>query len=102
MKKLRVFDDNWSYGDEKIYDEDVEVVQSSELKASLQSFDRPYLLHCNWGWGNSQDGYYVSSAFNAAKGPEFSDTSVKNLALKNSRTSDYFEHNLQFSIISSN
>lgn len=28
---------------------------------------------CNWGWGGSQDGYYLSSAFNSNKGPAYSD-----------------------------
>ena len=27
------------------------------------------LVHCNWGWGGSCDGYYVSGAFNLKNGP---------------------------------
>lgn len=32
-------------------------------------YKKRLLLHCNWGWRGSSDGYFVSNAFNATKGP---------------------------------
>lgn len=34
------------------------------------SYETKELVHCNLGWGGRNDGFYLSKAFNAAKGPE--------------------------------
>ncbi|WP_281674149.1 C10 family peptidase [Porphyromonas asaccharolytica] len=34
------------------------------------SFQKKELVHCNFGWGGIDNGYYLSKAFNTVKGPE--------------------------------
>lgn len=34
------------------------------------SYETKELVHCNFGWRGTDNGYYLSKAFNAAKGPE--------------------------------
>jgi hypothetical protein len=33
------------------------------------NYQYEYLVHCNWGWNGSRDGYYYSDAFNTNNGP---------------------------------
>lgn len=33
-----------------------------------------YLLHCNWGWGGNQNGWYAEGVFDAEKGAEIPDS----------------------------
>ena len=47
-----------------------------------------YIL-CNWGWGGSGDGYYLSEVFNQAKGPNY-DTGTR----ANEGSTNYFQVNL--------
>ena len=60
------------------------------------------LLHCNWGWGGYQDGYYISGAFNSNAGAEIYDWEVTR---SNEDTTDEgsdgnYQYNLEYSIIS--
>lgn len=32
--------------------------------------DNRILVHCNWGWGGTDDGYYFDGVFDTNKGPQ--------------------------------
>ena len=46
----------------------VSTYRSAMLVAQGTQYE--YLVHCNWGWDGSRDGYYYSGAFNTDNGPE--------------------------------
>lgn len=56
------------------------------------------MLHCNWGWGGSRNGYYLSKAFNTFYGAEILyDCSEGH----NDKNCNYnYKYDLQYSIIS--
>lgn len=60
------------------------------------------LLHCNWGWGGLQDGYYISGAFNSDAGAEIYDWEVtrSNEDVTDEDSSGNFKYNLEYSIVS--
>lgn len=37
------------------------------------STQREKLLHCNWGWGGTADGYYYYNMFDPGSGPTATD-----------------------------
>lgn len=53
------------------------------------------LIHCNWGWGGSRNGYYLSKVFNTPSGAEINDNEVTR-----GGTANYYKYNLEYSIIS--
>lgn len=60
------------------------------------------LLHCNWGWGGYQDGYYISGAFNSDAGAEIYDWEVtrSNEDATDEGSDGNFQYNLEYSIVS--
>lgn len=55
---------------------------------------RQNLLHCNWGWGGIDNGYYLSRVFDTNKGVEIADEVI-------TRGVDFFyRYNLKYSVIS--
>lgn len=52
------------------------------------------LIHCNWGWGGSQNGYYLSKVFNTNLQPEIYDYEISR-----SGESGNYQYNLEYSII---
>ena len=54
-----------------------------------------YLVHCNWGWNGTANGYYLINAFNTHNGPLITDTYNK------TTTKDElnYQYNIQYSII---
>lgn len=59
------------------------------------TFDYSYyetqnLVHCNWGWGGTDDGYYFSAKFDTNAGPE---TKAKTTTVYG--TDYYYQYNLQ-------
>lgn len=56
------------------------------------------MLHCNWGWGGSRNGYYLSKAFNTFYGAEILDDISEG---HNDKNCNYnYKYDLQYSIIS--
>lgn len=53
------------------------------------------LIHCNWGWGTSHNGYYLSKVFDTNSGAEIKDNEITR-----SGTSGYYKYNLEYSVIS--
>lgn len=53
------------------------------------------LIHCNWGWGGSRNGYYLSKVFNTPSGAEINDNEITR-----GGTAYYYKYNLEYSIIS--
>lgn len=52
------------------------------------------LVHCNWGWGGDNNGYYLCEVFNTGTGAEFPDSGCD-------ETQDYYyKYNLEYSIVS--
>ena len=52
---------------------DQSISQSQKLYTMQGDYlrtDNRRLLHCNWGWGGQDDGYYFDGAFNTVEGPE--------------------------------
>ena len=45
----------------------VSTYRSTMLVAQGTQYE--YLVHCNWGWNGSRDGYYYSGAFDTNNGP---------------------------------
>lgn len=60
------------------------------------------LLHCNWGWGGYQDGYYISGAFNSDAGAEIYDREVTRSSedATDEGSDGNFQYNLEYSIVS--
>lgn len=54
---------------------------------------RQNLIHCNWGWGGSRNGYYLSNVFKANVGPEINDFGTR------SGQENYYQYNLEYSLI---
>ena len=54
---------------------------------------RQNLIHCNWGWGGSRNGYYLSNVFKANVGPEINDFGTR------SAQENYYQYNLEYSLI---
>lgn len=52
------------------------------------------LIHCNWGWSGSSNGYYLSRVFQANVGPEIYDSAVTRSGQANN-----YRYNLEYSII---
>lgn len=48
-------------------------VHTRELERSFNEYR--VLVHCNFGWGGTGDGYYLNKAFDTNKGPEMRATS---------------------------
>lgn len=40
---------------------------------SVKNNKESVYIHCNWGWGGSQNGYFLSDVLNAEEGPVYSD-----------------------------
>ncbi len=60
------------------------------------------LLHCNWGWGGSKDGYYISGAFNTNNYAEIYDWEVTKSSGEGQDEGNEgnFQYNLEYSIVS--
>ena len=58
------------------------------------------LLHCNWGWNGSRNGYYLSKVFNTNNPPYFPSNMQEPTVRSN--VSHYYQYKLQYSIISPN
>ena len=43
------------------------------------------LLHCNWGWGGLDDGYYYSGVFKTNEGP------VSTTSILQGESDDYYD-----------
>lgn len=60
------------------------------------SYESQWYPLCNWGWGGSRDGYYLSAAFDTTKGYSYSENETS------SRSSDPVEgtsdYNYQFKL----
>lgn len=52
------------------------------------------LIHCNWGWGGSCNGFYLSKVFNTNLEPE-----IKDYEISRSGESGNYRYNLEYSII---
>lgn len=70
----------------------VKTYNSSGILQSSTSESEWYPL-CNWGWSGSQDGYYLSNAFNSNKGPTYQDETRSN---NNENSSE--DYNYQYKI----
>ena len=56
-----------------------------------------FMVHCNWGWNGTANGYYIAKSFNVKNGPEITDT--KDVA-RTTSSSDYnYKYKCQYSII---
>ena len=53
-----------------------------EVKNNVHS----YYLHCNWGWGGTSNGYYLSDTFNSGDGPIYNDNATRS----------NYQYNLEF------
>lgn len=53
-----------------------------EVKNNVHS----YYLHCNWGWGGTSNGYYLSDTFNTGDGPVYNDNATRS----------NYQYNLEF------
>lgn len=51
-------------------------------------------VHCNWGWGGSKNGYYISKAFNANVGATIHDSSESQTG-----SASNYKYNLEYSIV---
>jgi hypothetical protein len=54
------------------------------------------LVHCNWGWNGTANGYYLSDSFDVYAGPEIADS----YGYSNVSDEWYYQYKLQYSIIS--
>lgn len=61
---------------------------------SIKDNKESYYLHCNWGWGDDKNGYFLSDVFNAEEYPYYDDD-----ANPITRSSNY-QYNLETSTIS--
>ncbi len=67
------------------------------LKAKCNN-ENSIMLHCNWGWDGTANGYYLSNSFNVSAGPELDDSNIN--VYSKSTTEDYnYKYKLEYSII---
>jgi len=72
-------------------------VYDGYCKATKDGKERT-LIHCNWGWNGTANGYYLSKVFKTSKGPEFQDEIEAN---ENPTDTKDYKYKLQYSLISS-
>lgn len=76
---------SWTGGHAWVYDGYIYASKNNEYHK---------LMHCNWGWGGSCNGFFISNVFNTNVEPEIDDYEISR-----GDQPGYYRYNLEYSII---
>lgn len=69
------------------YENTVETYCASNLLKT--EVKKKLLVHCNWGWGGSKDGYYASKVFNTGANPVAEDNEIDFSETRGTNSNNY-------------